>query len=1036
MGWMQTLVSGRMALGVLLAFAVSMGVATFIENDYGTRAARDQVYEAWWFEMLMLWLAVIFIAQMGRYKLLSRSRWPVGLFHLGFVVVLMGAALTRYFSEEGTMHIREGQTEQFFYSNERYIQLKTPDHQWLMQEPLRLNEMNFRPVQRRTEDAILDIHLKFAAYIPKARMEFGPGNDTLLDLAYVSGGERQDKLLRYGEALQLGGLLLAFGPSNEADAIIELAAGGWLIQSNEHLQTMDMASQQAGVLHAGETAALRLRSLYQWEGGAFLVKSAGSAVSVHYLTETDPQLAKSLADVVQVEIQAAGLHQTVYVPLVSVRPGWHQLQLADTSVLFTYGPLARILPFALKLEEFELDRYPGSQSPSSYASRVQVLDEAGHFPYRIFMNNVLDHRGYRFYQASYDTDEQGTVLAVNRDRPGTWLTYIGYTLLSLGMFFSFFASGSRFSMLRKRLRKVGVLALPFLLLGLGAHAHESRLPDSASVARWLVPHAQAEAYGRLVVQDLDGRMKPLNTLARELMRKLSGKSRMALPIEGGKLKLTAEQLLLAVQLAPDEFSRLPLIKVDERKGLLVFEALQHAPMATLSFLDLVDADGRYLLAEAVAEVNRFKPAERNEAQNEVLNVDERFNIFFALLNGDFLRLFPNRFDDNHTWFTAAQWQSGFDEEDARFVRNITAMYLAALQNGMLGGDMVEADEMLHYISLYQQKAGEAVYPSNARLQWELHYNRWQLGNRLFGWFWVLGTVMLLVQLGRIFSDVAWLKRLAQASLFLAWLGLLAFSLHLILRWYIAGHPPWSDGFEMLVFVAWGVLLFGLLFQAQSKFALPLGLLFSGTLLFVAFLDWLNPEITNLMPVLHSYWLKIHVAVIVSSYAPLALGAVMALLSLLLLVLVPTAKIPKVQQSLQELLMVNELALTIGLYLLAIGTFLGGVWANESWGRYWAWDPKETWALISVMVYAVVLHLRLVPGWYNLLAFNLAALWAFSSIIMTSFGVNYYLSGLHSYAKGNPLPVPGWVYVLSVMLLALSVLASWRYVRLRKQGVEL
>jgi cytochrome c-type biogenesis protein CcsB len=292
--------------------------------------------------------------------------------------------------------------------------------------------------------------------------------------------------------------------------------------------------------------------------------------------------------------------------------------------------------------------------------------------------------------------------------------------------------------------------------------------------------------------------------------------------------------------------------------------------------------------------------------------------------------------------------------------------------------------------------------------------------------------MLIVAILFLFYDNSGLKISWRTGTFLSWIGLLVFTFHLGLRWYIAKHPPWSDGFEMLVFVAWGVLFFGLLFSRKSRFTLPLGLLFSGTLLFVGFLDWLNPEITNLMPVLNSYWLKIHVAIIVSGYAPLALAAIIALLSLLLLIFKPKKPTNQWWKSMEELTIVNEMSITIGLFLLAVGTFLGGVWANESWGRYWAWDPKETWALISVIVYAIVLHIRLIPNLRDYLIFNLASLWAFSSIIMTSFGVNYYLSGLHSYAKGDPVPIPGWVYWVVGTLLVISVGAIIRHKQMKSQ----
>jgi len=206
-------------------------------------------------------------------------------------------------------------------------------------------------------------------------------------------------------------------------------------------------------------------------------------------------------------------------------------------------------------------------------------------------------------------------------------------------------------------------------------------------------------------------------------------------------------------------------------------------------------------------------------------------------------------------------------------------------------------------------------------------------------------------------------------------------------------------------------------------------LFSGTLLLVSYLDWLNPEITNLMPVLKSVWLKVHVATIVSSYAPLALSAILGFMALLLMIF----KTPKTHEAInlriKELTYINEISMTIGLFVLSIGTFLGGVWANESWGRYWAWDPKETWALISIIVYAIVLHLRFIPALKNTYVLNVASMFAFWSIIMTSFGVNYYLSGLHSYAAGDPVPIPQFVYFLAAFMV---IIAVWAYLRNKRK----
>ncbi|WP_407431485.1 cytochrome c biogenesis protein CcsA [Arcticibacter sp.] len=1036
MTYLKFLLSTRISLILLIAFAFSNAVATFIENDHGTAVARGLVYEAWWFELIMLWLAVNFLAHIDKYKLFHKNRWPVGLFHIAFVIIIFGAGVTRYFSEEGLIHIREKQKENTFFTNARYLQIKqsgVTDSKRL-EKPMNLIGHNFEPVTVGAAFGDEDFKVTFEKFITKAKEEIVPGKDTYLDVAVAMGEGRTDHLITLGSALQMGAMVL--GTNEQAKSTIKIFKRDsmWVIKSDVHLQVMEMATQKIGVLHAGEDKELQLRSLYQWDGGAFIVKAIHENASIKYSREDDEQMAKGLPDVVKLKI-TDGSGKTVmsdYIKLSSLDPTWHPFTANGRQYSVTYGPKAEVLPFGLYLREFELKRYPGSQSPESYASELTVMDGEKEFPYRVFMNNVLDYKGFRFYQSSYDTDEKGTVLSVSRDRPGTYLTYLGYTLLTVGMFFTLFARGSRFTMLNKKLRSIrrssgaaGVLALIFLA-GL-VHAQTPQVPKIA-----VVPLEKANHYGRLIVQDLDGRMKPLNTLANEIVRKLNGKSRITVPSADGDIQMSSEQFLLAVQLDPVLFSQMPVIRIDRKKSVLAFKALGIEPADRISFKAFLNDKGDYLLHDLVEEANKMKPAERNEGHKELLKTDERFNIFYALLTGDFLRIFPNRSDQNNTWFTSQQSQSGFEEEDATFVKNITSLYLTGLQKGLQKNDWKQGDDALEYIHLFQQKAGERVYPSEQLIEAELLYNKLNLGNKLFGAFWVLGALLLVLGIVMLFRESGLMERLWTIGKWLAWTGLIVFTFHLVLRWYIAKHPPWSDGFEMLVFVAWGVLLFGLLFSGKSRFTVPLGLLFSGTLLFVSFLDWLNPEITNLMPVLHSYWLKIHVAIIVSSYAPLALAAILALLSLILIIFKPKTPTVNWWISMQELTIVNELAITIGLFLLAIGTFLGGVWANESWGRYWAWDPKETWALISVIIYAFVLHLRLIPALKSAIVYNLASLWAFASIIMTSFGVNYYLSGLHSYAAGDPVPVPVWVYWAVAVLLLISVMAAIQH---RKMSAE-
>lgn len=1054
MTYLKFLLSTRISLVLLIVFAVANAVATFIENDHGTAVARGLVYEAWWFELVMLWMAINFLAHIGQYKLFHKNRWPVGLFHVAFVIILLGAGVTRYFSEDGVIHIREQEKENVFYSSGRYLQIKQMGDKEgkLFEKPVNLISHNFEPVSvdAEFEDASFDVI--FEEFITKAKEEMVPGEETFLDLAVAMGEGRTDHLITEGTPLQMGTILLGTREEGPGSVKVFRKDSTWMIRSDVHLQMMEMATQKIGVLHAGETKPLQFRSLYQWDGGAFIIKGIHEKSAMKYSREANEEMAKSLPDVVKLKIADKDGKQLLaqYIRLTSLEPSWYSFTAGGRQYSVTYGPRARVLPFSLFLREFELKRYPGSQSSESYASELTVMDDKNEFPFRVYMNNVLDYKGFRFYQSSYDTDEKGTVLSVNRDRPGTYLTYLGYTLLSLGMFLTLFAKGSRFRILNTKLgsirRKAGTAAMILLLLAVGmseagaqqplpqpgqpnAQQPGMQSPKPQPSRIFVVPEEKAAEYGRLIVQDLDGRMKPLNTLANEILRKLNGKSRISLPSGGSDVELSSEQFLLAVQMDPILFSELPVIRIDKEKSALAFKVLGIEPAERISFRAFLNENGDYLLHDLVEEANKLKPAERNEGHKELLKTDERFNIFYALLTGDFLRIFPNKIDANNTWFTSQESQKGFEEEDATFVQNITTLYLTGLQKGIQENNWKQADEALEYMHLFQQKAGEKVYPSETDIKAELLYNKLNLGNKLFGVFWLLGLAMLVLGIVMLFRESKLMDVLWFSGKMLSWIGLIVFTFHLALRWYIAKHPPWSDGFEMLVFVAWGILLFGLLFSGKSRFTVPLGLLFSGTLLFVSFLDWLNPEITNLMPVLHSYWLKIHVAIIVSSYAPLALAAILALLSLLFMIFKPKVPTANWWVSMQELTIVNELAITIGLFLLAIGTFLGGVWANESWGRYWAWDPKETWALISVIVYAFVLHLRLIPAFRSALVYNLASLWAFSSIIMTSFGVNYYLSGLHSYAAGDPVPVPVWVYWVVAVLLVISVIAGIRHGRM-------
>jgi len=287
-----------------------------------------------------------------------------------------------------------------------------------------------------------------------------------------------------------------------------------------------------------------------------------------------------------------------------------------------------------------------------------------------------------------------------------------------------------------------------------------------------------------------------------------------------------------------------------------------------------------------------------------------------------------------------------------------------------------------------------------------------------------GTLMFVLLIVQIFKNKN--KSIDLSVKVFKYIILGLFVLHtlgLIARWYISGHAPWSDAYESMIYVGWATMLFGLIFGRKSDITLASTAFVTSMILMIAHWNWMDPSIGNLQPVLNSYWLMIHVAIIVGSYGPFALGMILGVVSLFLMIVTNEDNKQRMSLNIKELTVINEMALTVGLVMLTIGNFLGGMWANESWGRYWGWDPKETWALISIMVYAFVIHMRLVPGLRGRFGFNLASIIAFASILMTYFGVNFYLAGLHSYAKDDQeLSIP---YIIAVALIV-SVIAFFAY----------
>jgi cytochrome c-type biogenesis protein CcsB len=632
------------------------------------------------------------------------------------------------------------------------------------------------------------------------------------------------------------------------------------------------------------------------------------------------------------------------------------------------------------------------------------------------MNNILNYKGYRFFQSSYDQDELGTVLSVNHDAWGTWVSYLGYFLLTLGLILTLFSPKSRFRQLSNQLKRMHMSAKPVMTL-MALLISSALWSQSSKDAINNLPEVSAEhaaKFGKMIVQDHRGRMKPMNTMASEVLRKIARKE----SIHGQN----ADQVFIGMIVFPDQWIQVPLIKLgrhEEVKNILNVDG----PL--VSYNDFFQ-DG-YKLRDYGKEAHSKEPQDRGAFDKEIIKLDEKVNICNMVFASRLMRLFPEPNHPGNQWISPGEvsHQSNPSQETPDFHAFFNG-YKASVLQAVKTQDWSQADQFLDELVSFQEKFGSAVLPNDSKISLEIWLNKMNVFGRLGRYYGLFGLLFLFTFFITVFkSNLSPVWPLRIGMLLMAALFLLH-TTGLGVRWYVSGRAPWSNGYESMIYIAWTTALAGLVFARRTFGGLAATAVLASTILMVAGLSWMDPEITPLVPVLKSYWLTIHVSLEAGSYGFLMLGAIIGILNLLLMIFTSRHNDQRNYRKIRELTLISEMTLIAGLVMVSVGTYLGGVWANESWGRYWGWDAKETWALVTILVYTFILHMRFIPGLRGLYAFNLASLFGFASVMMTYFGVNYYLSGLHSYAAGDPVPIPPSVYYTAAIFALIGILAYWKF----------
>ena len=637
------------------------------------------------------------------------------------------------------------------------------------------------------------------------------------------------------------------------------------------------------------------------------------------------------------------------------------------------------LPFSLCLQKFEAKMHDGTNAVADYSSKFTVIDGDDKSEGEVSMNNIYSHRSYRLYQSSYDEDGKGSVLAINADPYGIPVTYTGYALLFISLVWMLFdPKGGYRKLLKSPLLKKGAL-MTALILSMGniqtLHAESA----TGNLQNAVLPKETAEKFGELHILYND-RICPVQTFALDFCKKIYG----ARSYQG----LTAEQVLSGWVFYGNTWANEPFIKIKSEEMKTAMNLPDYASLNTFFNREM----GGYTIGQYVQE---YYNGQQDKFHQQAADIDGKIQIIMELREGVSLKVLPYTFTKNvkatkdhpfikagtTTWFSPVdKLPQAVEHQHALYIRNVFSL----LNGDVKAGNTSRVNEFFVKMKKYQEVSSGNSLPTATQYKAERINNAFPFATILFMANLTLGFIALFYTIYRMTKKKE-IKVLNIALPILLGVSFLALTFGLALRWIISGNVPMSNGYESMLTVAWFVMLISILMQLRIRIVMVFGFLISGFFLLVSHINQMDPAIGQMMPVLNSPLLSIHVSIIMMSYALLSLTFICGIMGICL------------RSHGEELQALSRIFLYPALTTMGFGIFIGAIWANVSWGNYWSWDSKETWALITFMIYAVVVHTQSLPVFRKPLVYHIYITLAFMSIAMTYFGVNYFLTGMHSYA---------------------------------------
>lgn len=711
-----------------------------------------------------------------------------------------------------------------------------------------------------------------------------------------------------------------------------------------------------------------------------LIWAVLAALGAFYIIKRKVKCASTLALHLSFIIILAGALLTH----ISAKRGMIHLRIGQTTDTYMaqdeeLGMQEEKLPFSLCLQKFEAKMHDGTNAVADYSSKFTVIDGDDKSEGEVSMNNIYSHRSYRLYQSSYDEDGKGSVLAINADPYGIPVTYTGYALLFISLVWMLFdPKGGYRKLLKSPLLKKGAL-MTALILSMGniqtLHAESA----TGNLQNAVLPKETAEKFGELHILYND-RICPVQTFALDFCKKIYGAR--------SYLGLTAEQVLSGWVFYGNTWANEPFIKIKSGEMKTAMNLPDYASLNTFFNREM----GGYTIGQYVQE---YYNGQQDKFHQQAADIDGKIQIIMELREGISLKVLPYTFTKNvkatkdhsfikagtTTWFSPVdKLPQAVEHQHALYIKNVFSL----LNGDVKAGNTRRVNEFFVKMKKYQEVSSGNSLPTATQYKAERINNAFPFATILFMANLTLGFIALFYTIYRM-TKKREIKALNIALPILLGVSFLALTFGLALRWIISGNIPMSNGYESMLTVAWFVMLISILMQLRIRIVMVFGFLISGFFLLVSHINQMDPAIGQMMPVLNSPLLSIHVSIIMMSYALLSLTFICGIMGICL------------RSHGEELQALSRIFLYPALTTMGYGIFIGAIWANVSWGNYWSWDSKETWALITFMIYAVVVHTQSLPVFRKPLVYHIYITLAFMSIAMTYFGVNYFLTGMHSYA---------------------------------------